>query len=304
MQEEGTPMQQTTRTIRAAILAGAILCFSTMAALATEGGGGAYPNGAEDFLSGAAPPPGTYLINYLTHYRADRFTDDSGDKLMPDFKLRATADVVRIIHMTDKQLLGATWGMHMFVPIVYLDVESSMGDDSAGGLGDIIVDPLILAWHSKNFHVTTGLDIYLPTGRHNANRLANPGRNYWTFEPVVGVTWLGDTGLQASVKAMYDFNTKNDDTGYRSGQEFHADWALGQKLGAYTVGAAGYWYQQTTDDRNDNGGTLDRGRSIALGPVLRYDYRNMAFTLKYLIETDTRNRPEGDNLWFKFLYAF
>lgn len=32
-------------------------------ALATEGGGGAYPNGAEDFMAGALPPPGTYFKN-------------------------------------------------------------------------------------------------------------------------------------------------------------------------------------------------------------------------------------------------
>jgi len=29
----------------------------TGTALATEGGGGAYPNGAEDFMAGALPPP-------------------------------------------------------------------------------------------------------------------------------------------------------------------------------------------------------------------------------------------------------
>jgi hypothetical protein len=299
-------MQQFQRLVRSLILAGTILCLFTVAVPATEMGGGAYPNGAEDFLSGAAPPPGTYLINYLTHYHADRLNDNAGDKLVPDFKLRATADVVRLIHMTDKTVLGATWGMHIFVPIVHLDIESTLGNDSTSGLGDIIVDPFILAWHGKNLHVTTGLDIYLPTGRYHADRLANPGRHYWTFEPVAGVTWLGDSGFQASVKAMYDFNTKNDDTGYRSGQELHVDWALGQKLGDFTVGAAGYWYQQTTDDRNTNPlrPTLERGRSIALGPVLKYDYRNMAFTLKYLVETEARNRPEGDNLWFKFLYAF
>ena len=33
---------------------------------ATQGGGGAYPNGAEDFMSGALPPPGTYLLNYMS----------------------------------------------------------------------------------------------------------------------------------------------------------------------------------------------------------------------------------------------
>ncbi|MFZ1574382.1 MAG: hypothetical protein WAT36_03925, partial [Chromatiaceae bacterium] len=43
-------------------------CLATALALATpaaatEGGGGHYPNGAEDFMVGALPPPGTYFIN-------------------------------------------------------------------------------------------------------------------------------------------------------------------------------------------------------------------------------------------------
>ncbi len=49
------------------ILALAVL-FTAGPALATEGGGGAYPNGVEDFMSGALPPPGTYFLNYLTYY--------------------------------------------------------------------------------------------------------------------------------------------------------------------------------------------------------------------------------------------
>jgi hypothetical protein len=37
-------------------------------AFATEGGGGVYPNGAEDFMSGALPPPGTYFLDYANFY--------------------------------------------------------------------------------------------------------------------------------------------------------------------------------------------------------------------------------------------
>ena len=47
-------------------------------ALATEGGGGAYPNGAEDFMAGALPPPGVYFKNYLTYYQASKLKDKIG----------------------------------------------------------------------------------------------------------------------------------------------------------------------------------------------------------------------------------
>ena len=59
----------------------------TLPAAATEGGGGAYPNGAEDFMSGALPHPGTYFINYLNYYSAEKFQDISST----DFKISTPA---------------------------------------------------------------------------------------------------------------------------------------------------------------------------------------------------------------------
>jgi len=52
-------------------------------ACATEGGGGAYPNGAEDFMSGALPPPGNYFLNYLTYYTTSKFKGSNGNDLFP-----------------------------------------------------------------------------------------------------------------------------------------------------------------------------------------------------------------------------
>jgi hypothetical protein len=105
---------------------------------------------------------------------------------------------------------------------------------------------------------------------------------------------------------MYDFNTENQDTNYQSGQEFHMDYTLGYHTGPWSLGVGGYYYQQTTDDELYGYSFLDgfRGRAFAVGPQVKYDYRNMAFTLKYLAETSVENRPQGSTLWFKFLYAF
>lgn len=294
-----------------------IFCLAVgTAAHATEGGGGAYPNGAEDFMSGAVPPPGTYFINYFDYYSADRFSDKNGKNMIPGFRLNVTADVLRLIHVTDRKILGGFWGMHLFVPVMNVDVKTKtpLGSDNKFGLGDIIVDPFILSWHGKNWHAATGVDIYIPTGSYDKNELANLGRNYWTFEPIVAGTYLADSGFEASAKLMYDFNTRNNHASllagpgaktYLSGQEIHMDYALGQKIGDFKLGVAGYYYQQVTDDRA-NGRTVDdsKGRVVALGPALKYDYRNMSFSFKYQFETAAENRPEGENLWFKFIYAF
>jgi hypothetical protein len=284
-----------------------VMLLSGRPACATEGGGGAYTNGGDDFMSGAVPPPGFYFINYFTYYSADKFAGNDGKSKVPGFKLNATADVLRILHVTDKKILGGFWGMHLFLPIVNLDVTSPAGSKTKTGLGDIIIDPFILSWHGKNWHAATGLDIYIPTGSFDKNDKANPGvgRNYWTFEPLVAGTYTTEHGYEVSAKFMYDINTRNSDTDYLSGHEFHVDYALGKKIGKFTVGGAGYYYQQVTDDES-NGITVhnNKGSVVALGPAFKYDYKNMSFSLKYLFETAAYNRPQGDNLWFKFVYAF
>ena len=296
----------------------AAACLITVAgtpAHATEGGGGAYPNGAEDFMSGAVPPPGTYFINYFDYYSADRFAGKDGKGIIPGFKLNVTADVLRFIHVTDKQVLGGFWGFHLFVPFMNVDVETKtpLGNDSKAGLGDIIIDPFILSWHGKNWHAATGIDIYVPTGSYDEDDLANIGRNYWTFEPILAGTVLTDSGFEVSAKLMYDFNTRNNDasplaagaTKYLSGQEFHMDYTVAQKIADFNLGLAGYYYQQVTDDEAD-GVTVrnSKGRVVAFGPAIKYAYKNMALSLKYQFETLAENRPEGNNLWFKFIYAF
>lgn len=192
-------------------------------AFATEGGGGAYPNGAEDFMMGALPPPGTYFKNYVTYYASSKLNDNNGNDLVVNFDLKVMADVLRLIHVTNHKVLGANWAVHTLIPLVHQDVKLGSNKDNRSGLGDIIVDPIILGWHSKNFHVTAGIDIYIPTGSYNKEHLANIGRNYWTFEPVLGVTYLGDNGFELSTKFMYDINLENEETQYKSGQEFHAD---------------------------------------------------------------------------------
>lgn len=106
---------------------------------------------------------GTYFINYFGFYSAQRFKGNDGDNLFPFGGCRFS-NTFRLIHITDKKLLGGYWGMHIFIPLVKMDVHTSPGSGSREGLGDIIVDPFILSWHGKNWRLLTALDIYCPTG--------------------------------------------------------------------------------------------------------------------------------------------
>ncbi len=279
--------------------------FSEGNVFAVEGPG-AYPNGAEDFMAGAIPPPGYYFINYLTYWSANELKDGNGDAV-PNTDLNVTADVLRFIYITKQKVFGGFWGVQMFLQFVNVDIETPGGSDNKFGLGDVIIDPFILSWHSKNWHFATGLDIYVPVGSYDEKDFANPGNNYWTFEPIAAFTYLSDSGFEVSSKFMYDFNTNNPDTDYLSGQEFHFDYTLGYKINNWRVGLGGYYYKQVTNDEQNGQKVHDdgnKGQAIAFGPQVQYQYKNMFFTAKYQTEVEVENRFDMNKFWFKFLYAF
>ncbi len=273
---------------------------------ATEGGGGAYPNGAEGFMTGALPPPGDYLINYALYYTADALKDGDGRRVPIDFDLEVAGVVLRYIHVTGKTILGASWAQHVFVPLLNVDVATPGGSDNKFGLGDIIVDPFILGWHRPPFHVAAGVDVYLPVGAYDEDDMANVGRNYWTVEPVLACTYLDRHGIEVSGKLMYDINLENSDTDYESGDELHLDYAVGLHVGKWTVGVGGFCYEQVGDDKGPAGTVPvdgNKGKQFAWGPQVAYQCGNVGLVLAYQDETETENKPEGERVWFKLIAA-
>ena len=299
-------------------LAGTIAAGSAPA-MATEVGGGVYPNGAEGYTGAALPPPGTYLLGYYEHYEADRFNDGDGDSgLLPQFNANADAAIARIVHVTDKRLLGASWAMQAIVPFVNLHVGAAGMADETTGLGDIIVDPIMLGWHfPSGVHITTGIDVTIPTGRYKPTKLSNIGRNYWSVEPVAAIAYYGKSGFSVDLKIMYDMNFRNktamvtpfNPTGadYRSGDELHADFAVGQQIGKWKLGAAGYYYKQTTKDKVRDAAaqaTIDalrgfKGEVFAAGPSVSYSAGKVQLIATWQHEFHAEYRPQGDKFWLK-----
>ena len=293
------------------------------------GGGQHYANGAEDFVVGALPPPGTYLLNYLTLIQKDRLVDNSGNSAPVEFEADVVAEIPRLIWVSPYRVFGASWGMHLFLPFYSANVEvgtssanpKSLVDSEDAGLGDIIFSPLILGWHfGPNFHIISALDVYAPTGDYDSDRAATQilSRNLWTFEPVFAVTYLWK-GFDFSAKLMYDFNTKNDKydpdgagpvakMDLSPGQEFHVDWALGYAThNGLRGGLVGYNYWQTTDDKI-NGTTVrnQKSRVGGLGAGIKYwpEHGRFSMTLKHYWEYGARNIATGSSTWFKVGYKF
>ena len=131
-------------------------------------------------------------IVYAFYYTADELMDDNGNKIPVDFDLDVTGTTFRFIYVSDMKLFGADVGWHALIPVVnsQVDIDQTGVDASTTGLGDIEVSALILGWHlNKNFHITSGVDVWLPVGKYDVDDAASIGRNYWTMAPITALSY-------------------------------------------------------------------------------------------------------------------
>ncbi len=313
----------------------AVMAFSNKDAV-LAGGGQAYPNGAEAFMVGMMPPPGITLVNYAYFGYAGKLKDDNGDE--QEFFDRAVVggDILRLIWISKFKLLNASYGQHIFFGAINKDIDfnAPVGSRLREHYSDfntlyVIYSPLLLGWHldQGRLHVAVSAsDIYIPLYNEDKGNMASVGRNFWTFEPVLAITYFPMPNLETSIKFMYDFNTHQTDyepgppvkVGRDPGQEFHFDFNVSWGLTDYLrLGINGYFYQQVTSDDYDGikkyPGPLyealseledSKSRAFALGPGVMYKNKNFMATLRYQHEFGVRNKPEIQNVWFKLIYIF
>ncbi len=319
------------------IFAAFVFCFLMLSVHdAIAGGGQAYPNGAEAFMVGAMPPPGITMINYAYYGHAGKLKDDNGDDTHLLDSADVGGDIIRLIWISKYKLFGGNYGQHIFFGAINkdMDLNGPAGSKLKTHYHDfnalyVIYSPLLVGWHLQEgkLHVAaSAADIYIPLYNEDKGNMASVGRNFWTFEPVLAVTYLPIPPLELSAKFMYDFNTHQDDyepgPPFRldrdPGQEFHCDFNISWGvMPGLRVGINGYFYQQTTSDDYDGIDDApppmrpalkdledDKGRAVALGPGILYKHQNFMTTLRYQHEFAVKNRPELQNVWFKLIYIF
>jgi len=297
---------------------------------AEEGGSGHYMPGAAasfiDVLPGrtsvAAVPTYTYYEGEASGGR--RIPIIGGTALRLDAKVHALS--VPIIYQTPIELLGGHYAVGAVLPLARVEttgtltfantnLPSGLRRDTATGLGDIALLPFMLGWTNQDLKYDVRLIVYAPTGDYDQNDLANVGKNYWTFEPEISLSYLSSKiGLEATAFAGISLNTKNEDTDYQTGSQFHMDLTVAQhlplgSLGLIGVGANAFYYQQTSSDRG-SGAVLGgfKGRTLGVGPVLSYATKlgdtDVAAEVKWLPELDVNHRLKGDYVWLKLALVF
>ena len=261
---------------------------------------GHYINGVEGIKGSSLPPSGLYLKNYVAFYTANQLNGPNGDSLPVDFDVSVFAVVPRLIWISDIEVLGGTFGADALIPLVYTDLKVGAAgvNDDAFAIGDLYIEPAVVAWHGARWDAAVGLSAYLPTAdASDADDPANPGKDFWTFMPTLAGTWYADAEktLSISILGRYEVHGEHDATDITPGDDFHFEWGLGKTLNkVWDVGLAGYCHWQVTKD-DGVGSSSDKDQVFAVGPeVSVFCQKQMAFvSLRHETEFDAEDRSEG-----------
>ena len=296
--------------------------FACLGASATEGGGNTYPIGVETNFPGFMLPEGLHVMTYYQHYSASHSKDGAGNdnQRLAYYKFNADVLAARFSYVwPGVNWLGASVETRAVLSLPTLDLtlgvarKAPLGPlDRSGSrtaIGDFMLAPLLLGWHSDKLHQTFGIEGFLPTGSYDKGRPVNSGRNYWQLAVAYGATWFPIKEVDLSAKLRYAVNGRNRDTDYRSGNELSVEYSAGYRFSsAVAAGLSGYLYRQTTDDKQAGklvNGDGNRGSVNAIGPYLTYSFNpKFTVTAKLQKEFGARNKAEGTRLWLQARVPF
>lgn len=310
------------------LTAGLLLATNTQA---EQAGSGHYASGMfSDFSTTVPTAPGWVFGNFFLNYNDG---DISGSKELPLGGILAahataniSAEVPVVMYAYPVDFLGGTLASGVAIPFQWVRVKvaasydnthvqiSGVKQQSTSGLGDIQLIPVMAGWTNGDFKFDFFMNVWAPTGDYNQNNLANTGLGYWTFTPMVAVSWLSSKlGTEVSVFSGVDFNTKNADVDYTSGNIFHVDATVAQHLplfgGIAGAGATAFWVRQIS---NDSGADAKLGgfmaNSYGLGPTISYVHpvgkSTLIFDGSWLPQTHVDNTTQGNFIWVKAMLVF
>jgi hypothetical protein len=250
---------------------GCTLVASSADSRATEYGFSTYGLGGNAFGAGVTPPAGTYVTNATAFYSGEigRSINFGGVTINAGAKVDVFSNGVNVLYVPERKVFGGNLGLSATVPLGHIDIDATIGPLSrevdGWGLGDI-VSKAQLGWQHGDFAHTIYMQVVAPTGRWD------PG-----FSPIIGLhrpgidtgwafTWTDPTKkLQLNGATGFTFNFENTATDYKSGNEFHFEWAAGLEFApGLLIGVVGYDYRQLTGD-SGSGARLGpfKGRELA-----------------------------------------
>ena len=284
---DGIAGQKTRRRVRlCGISALALTCgllASAPASRAAEYAFTTYPLGSEAFGAGVTPPPGIYVTDSISYLPVSigGNIELGGLVFNSGAKAQFFSEDVSILTVPDTKVLDGYLGVLVSVPVSHINLEArttgplgnTVNNSTEGwGLGDTILE-VQLGWDREDFSHTFHILGVMPTGRYAPGFYPLTGFNRPSLDIGWAFTWFEkNTKLQFNGAVGFMASLENNETQYQTGDEFHAEWAVGYKFdNGLILGVAGYDYRQITGDSGSGAqlgsfiGTVD-----AVGPALSY----------------------------------
>ena len=270
------------RLLGTVALAFSLLCLGSRGD-AAEYAFSTYPLGSLAYGAGVTPPPGAYVTDTISYLSGSIGGDINigGVVFTAGSKTEIFSEGVSILTVPETKVLDGHLGFLVGIPVSHVNIEARgsgpLGNtvsDSAEtwGMGDTTLQ-LQLGWDSGDFSHTFHILGVLPTGLYKAGFYPIVGLNRPSLDIGWAFTWFDKTTkLQFNGAVGFMTSLENQDTQYQTGNEFHAEWAIGYKFdNGLIIGVNGYDYRQITGDSGQGAylgpfkGTLD-----AVGPGLSY----------------------------------
>ncbi len=339
-----------TLKLRVMAAATATLVAATGPSAATEFGQTHVDLDYIDTLAGYNLPAGFYVRDDINYNISKRLNDQNGNRVQLNggrlgtvplkFYQSNAANVFSLIYSSNYVVpfINARLGTAIYGFYAQSRAEAKFtlfgrttgSGETRRGFGDLTVVPVFLQWQipSANLSIILSpLEFTAPSGQYNeADPIGNNiGLNYWSYRPALELTYLNATGQEASANMNLSFNSQNNATKYKSGNEFSITYVLQQHFSPqFAAGLEGYYYRQFTDDTQNgttvntvrspsplvpfdplNGGAGNRGEVFALGPTITWTPTPRINTnFHWAHEVFSFNRKQGEAFWVRASYHF
>ena len=273
---------------------------------ATAFGAGNYVPGVEGVQAASVPPPGIYYLAYLVNYNIDQISNVPGDNT-------GTVSVIanRLVWISNHKLFGANFGMGAIAPVQANSLTFN-GIGYAGtsrGLGNLYLEPVILAWHGTNWDGVFALGRFLNSANYSSTNPSSVGTGYGSTMLTLGGTYYPDSKKEwsASVLARFEKNSTQSQTGITPGDGLTVEWGIGRQIGGgKDVGLVGYYQDQTSSNSGPGANPLNPSKS-GIGIQFDYPILDHGVILKFAGYTEYSARggaAEGNLLRMTIVKAF
>ncbi len=299
--------------------------FCLTGLFASEHGGSVYPAGAEGFLIASAEPGKgqTQVQNYNCFYMTTRIDDAHGRAVTPaGFELISVANAVKLSHNWGVHFLGGELGSYIAIPNVYQRLSGAGQTYAKDAIGNFNIAPFAVYMHKGAVFQTYEIGFEPAGSGYDANGKLNIGQHNVAITPAYAITVMpnhGKTDLGARID--YVINGQDHVTHYHTGNELYLTFDAQQHIpvmraNLMTVGLAGYFFQQITDDKQ-NGQTFIaknadgsvcvgyKGQRLSVGPQITFPIGTRgALLVKWNHDLLSRNGPRGNAVWMEIGIPF